>query len=262
MGSLSKLINAVCWWIVRTFPGRYRIIGDNGNPYLGRFYIKHTGVLPGLYLHHFYRSDSDRELHNHPWKFSRSIVLVGGYYEERYESATPISEPGYITYHPKDVRMFNRQAPGYNKISNTTFHRVVLKDLKNGAWTLFIPGPEVKDWGFLDRTTGKYTPHATLLGEKFWDVSPSREASQQTSIRPAADRDYLELLQTMEEKGIPVTKTTWNEGVRTGRLDSSKPNYSMPPRADRSHKELQYWLKKGAGVPVEYNEEFENKRKR
>jgi hypothetical protein len=29
------------------------------------------------------------------------------------------------------------------------------------------------------------------------------------SLRPVADRDYLEILQMMEEKGIPVTKRTW-----------------------------------------------------
>lgn len=33
------------------------------------------------------------------------------------------------------------------------------------------------------------------------------------SLRPVADRDYLEILQMMEEKGIPVTKRTWTSAA-------------------------------------------------
>lgn len=47
------------------------------------------------------------------------------------------------------------------------------------------------------------------------------------------------------------------DGCRTGRIDCSKPNYTRGPQSDPSHAKLQYWLKKGAGIPVEYNEEFE-----
>lgn len=163
---MSRLISAICWWVVRTFPGRYRIIGDNGTPYLGRFYVKHNGFFPGIYLHHFYRSDHDRELHNHPWKWSVSLVLTGGYTEERYEATGEFG--------PDRIQTLNRPSPGINIIRSTTFHRVVLKDKERGAWTLFIPGPESKDWGFLDRETGKYTSHATFLGSTFVDVAPNR----------------------------------------------------------------------------------------
>ncbi len=33
------------------------------------------------------------------------------------------------------------------------------------------------------------------------------------SLRPVADRDYLEILQMMEEKGIPITKRTWTSAA-------------------------------------------------
>jgi hypothetical protein len=216
MGIWNRFVNAVCWWLTRTFPGRYRIIGDNGTPYLGRFYVKKTGRLPGLYLHHFYRSDQDRELHNHPWVSSSSVVLTGGYYEERWESKTPINKPGFVEdYKREAVRMIDRSAPGFNRIFNTTFHRVVLKDLKNGAWTLFIPGPEAQDWGFLDRTTGKYTPHADFLGKMFLDIPPVEE-----------ERMF--------------------QGVRTGRLRSDQPNLSATEVRHRlDHEELQRQLIRG-----------------
>ncbi len=46
------------------------ITNDGGSPYLHRFYllriVRH--IVPGVFVHFFYRSDGDRELHNHPWR--------------------------------------------------------------------------------------------------------------------------------------------------------------------------------------------------
>jgi hypothetical protein len=35
-----------------------------------------------VYLHKFYRGDTDRHLHDHPWPF-KSLMLAGGYWEHR-----------------------------------------------------------------------------------------------------------------------------------------------------------------------------------
>lgn len=171
----TKLVNYLCTLLVSTFPGRTKLIEVEGKPYLLRFYIKHNGLLPGIYLHHFYQSDPDRDLHNHPWLWAFSIILTGGYYEERVVAPIIWSMPELNQFEPST---FERKAPGFNFIGRGVFHRVVLKDLKQGAWTIFVSGREVRDWGFLTRYTQRFVPHMEYLGleQPFVNKSPSKLA--------------------------------------------------------------------------------------
>lgn len=147
----QSFINSFCWNLTRWFPRRVRVIDVDGEMYLLRFYIKHNGLLPGLYLHKFYQGDAGRDLHNHPWLWSFSLILTGGYLEER---AVFIRQAGGCVVLRRQVN------PGrINLIKGDDFHRIHLTDPDHGAWTLFCSGPEVKDWGFMDRDTGKYVPH-------------------------------------------------------------------------------------------------------
>lgn len=59
------------------------IVGVDGSTFLERYKVLDLGPALGrLFLHRFRRGDEDRELHNHPW-WGLSLVLVGGYLEER-----------------------------------------------------------------------------------------------------------------------------------------------------------------------------------
>jgi hypothetical protein len=103
----------------------------------------------GLVLHHIQRSDSDPELHNHPWDWAVALILVGGYREER---KIPSMFPGPLSvlglhFFPGDI----------NIILADTFHRIELLDEQTGAWTLFLHGKRIQDWGFWDRYTGAFT---------------------------------------------------------------------------------------------------------
>jgi hypothetical protein len=105
----------------------------------------------GYVLHHFHRGDEARELHNHPWKWCVSVILSGGYREERLERdwnqvQERVLRPGSI-----------------NVLRDTTFHRVDLLDEKEGCWTLFVHGPKNKGWGFLDRDTREFTDWRTFI---------------------------------------------------------------------------------------------------
>jgi hypothetical protein len=103
-----------------------------------------------IYLHHFHRSDVDRELHNHPWRWAVSLILVGGYREERRVG-------NRVTYR------FLR--PGMlNILTDKDFHRVDL--VEKDAWSLFLTGPKIQGWGFWDRVTGRTTPRREFLREK------------------------------------------------------------------------------------------------
>ena len=145
---INNIIKSTCWALVRTFPKRVNLIHINEEPYLLRFHIKHCGRLPGIYLHRFYKGDDDRALHNHPWRKAYSFILTGGYNEEvREEDDT--------------VRTIPRLPGMFNVLSGDTFHRVQLRE--GPGWTLFCSIDKIQDWGFWDRDTGKYTPHAEYL---------------------------------------------------------------------------------------------------
>lgn len=147
----QSLVNRLAWIVVKLLPSRTRMIYVDGEEYLLRFYIKHNGKLPGIYLHKFYRGDKGRDLHNHPWKWSASWILTGGYVEERWDEY--FGE--IVSEHVKPGSM--------NFIEANDFHRVHLCDEEKGAWTLFISGPEVQEWGFMDRETGDYIPHQDYI---------------------------------------------------------------------------------------------------
>ena len=151
---IGKFIDWVCWKVVRSLPTRSRVVDIDGEPYLLRFYIKRNGWLPGIYLHHFYMGDSDRDLHDHPWKLSGSLILTGGYIEERLMKSGPYN-----------VVARRKLGPGsINIIRGNDFHRVDL--VEDRAWTIFVSGRKTKDWGFLIHETGEIINHRVYLANK------------------------------------------------------------------------------------------------
>lgn len=161
------------WAFAEKSPHGNKLISANaaGDPYLLRIYLtpdrgalkvqlKELGVSNALalsvltmarpYLHHFFRGDEDREVHNHPWQRSVSVILTSGYKEYRWKPALKRFEERYLK-------------PGsINYIRRDDFHRVELyKD--QGCWTLFTSIGRVmesngKDWSFLNTTTGELIP--------------------------------------------------------------------------------------------------------
>lgn len=141
---------------------RCRVIaGTDGEPYLLRYYLwgwtpwkpkgsKVISWLPGAMLHQFVRGDEDLELHNHPWKWAFSIILAGGYREERMVDGK--------------VFTFKVRPGSINIIRDNDFHRVDL--FEEDCWTLFITGPKAQSWGFMDRITREFTPWREFIAKK------------------------------------------------------------------------------------------------
>jgi hypothetical protein len=138
--------------------GRKRIIMDrlDNEPYLERYYIflKDRVHFPfNIFIHKFLKSDPD-DVHDHPWPYA-TLILKGGYWEH-----TPIfNEEG------KKIGEFVRwRGPGhFRTCSANSYHRIEL-DPAVTCWTLFMPGPQTREWGFLVKD--KWIHNETYLTER------------------------------------------------------------------------------------------------
>lgn len=134
--------------------GRKRVIMDRtcNEPLLTRYYLflKDRKWFPfNVFLHKFHKGDPG-DLHDHPWPYF-TLILKGGYYEyvELKLGDNVIGETRYW------------RGPGHFRFcSAKSFHRI---ELHPGItpWTLFVPGPQTREWGFLDK--GQWVPNGDYL---------------------------------------------------------------------------------------------------
>jgi hypothetical protein len=153
------------------------IHGESG-PYLERYWIfgwmpeflwaraplmGHRAIRPrpdrfsrfGLYLHRFVTPDQDQESpHSHPWKWAVSLVLAGGYTEQRLVTCSWGTE--LVT---------RRIRPGtLNFLRHDTYH--VVTELHGAeTWTLILTGPKTRSWGFWVHGRG-HVPWRERLAER------------------------------------------------------------------------------------------------
>jgi hypothetical protein len=121
-----------------------RHIESQGRPYLDRYFLAgwkpwigdsepEPRAGPALFLHHFVSSDPSGSVHSHPWFFGCSLILVGGYLEERCDLA--------------GVKTTREYRPGeLNVLEAGTRHRIEL--LEADCWTLFLAGARAQPWAF------------------------------------------------------------------------------------------------------------------
>lgn len=122
---------------------RKRIIMDRvcNEPLVTRYYLflKDRKWFPfNVFLHKFHKGDPD-DVHDHPWPYA-TLILKGGYYEW-----TPVFD------HNKKMigEICTWRGPGHFRTCGAeSYHRIEL-DPDITAWTLFMPGPQKREWGFL-----------------------------------------------------------------------------------------------------------------
>lgn len=126
--------------------GRKRIVMDrvNNEPYLERYYVflKDRKYFPfNVFLHKFLKSDPD-DLHDHPWPYA-TLILKGGYWEW---------VPQFNSLGQKIGEIAKWRAPGHFRFCTAkSLHRIEL-DPDVECWTLFMPGPQQREWGFTTRS--------------------------------------------------------------------------------------------------------------
>jgi hypothetical protein len=170
------MIRALVEWLASRVD-RPRVIYDRAgvSPYLSRYYLlgrptRTSGGEPfdekgnpykdtvwphggwGLYLHKFHRGDDDKALHSHPWAWAVSLVLAGGYYEDRRNNET--LEIGRRWVGPGSV----------NVITQNDYHRVDLSN-RQTCWSLFLAGPKVDSWNFWDPKTARTVHWREFINE-------------------------------------------------------------------------------------------------
>jgi hypothetical protein len=138
--------------------GRKRVVMDRqaNEPYLERYYIflKDRKRFPfNVFIHKFLKSDPD-DVHDHPWPYA-TLILKGGYFEW-----TPV----FDRTGKKIAETCKWRGAGHFRICKaTSYHRIEL-DPSITAWTMFMPGPQKREWGFL--VNNKWIHNDTYLKEK------------------------------------------------------------------------------------------------
>ena len=142
--------------------GRKRIILDrqSNEPYLERYYVflRERRKFPfNVFIHKFLKSDPD-DVHDHPWPYA-TLILKGGYWEW---------VPQFTSDGKKIGEIAKWRAPGHFRICGAnSFHRIEL-DPTVECWTLFMPGPQKREWGFLvrDGKEQKWVPNEQYIQSK------------------------------------------------------------------------------------------------
>jgi len=122
-------------------PMDFRIPPNTAIPaYMMRWWWVPRNPWFNVYLHHVWRSDDDRALHDHPWT-NVSIVLAGSYTEHTIDAG--------------GIHRRRTAGPGSIKIrtSGKQAHRLALpkiNGIEQPAITIFITGPVLRRWGFHD----------------------------------------------------------------------------------------------------------------
>jgi hypothetical protein len=164
---------------------RKRIIKDRQSkePYLVRYYLflKDRKSFPfNIFLHQFLRSDPD-DLHDHPWPYF-TFILKGGYWEWR-PLITKImkNESGLCNDPDQTVEVICGEekiwrGPGHFRICKAdSYHRIEVEPGVD-CWTLFMPGPQKREWGFLthmnwDWRTFNWIQHEAYIDGRRQNIS-------------------------------------------------------------------------------------------
>lgn len=114
------------------------VIGGAEDPYMLRWWLIPRNRWANVYLHCVLDDDDDRALHDHPWP-SLSLMLRG--------------ELGEVYLDRKGLERRRIMRRGSLVWRRATFtHRLYLPrnpDRPRHAWTLFLTGPVIREWGFL-----------------------------------------------------------------------------------------------------------------
>ena len=104
---------------------------SEGEPYLTRYLLSKTR-WGRIFIHAIHRSDQDRELHDHPWKFVSLLLWGPGYREFQSDGSIKRFGPFSINW----------------RLDAASPHRLELDETRGPQWTLVVCGRHLRTWGF------------------------------------------------------------------------------------------------------------------
>lgn len=152
-----KVARLVFWLLVdrrgsvsRRRPPDFRVVREEGAVYLNRWHLVPRNNWFNVYLHQMLRDDDD-VLHDHPYS-SLSLVLADGLVERWVEDVSEFCQLVRRKYPEEtviDPAQFATERVLYRgqlvwRSSRMAHQLVVVRP----AWTLFVTGPRVREWGF------------------------------------------------------------------------------------------------------------------
>jgi hypothetical protein len=168
---LQKIKGYVLNWLEQHDRKRVVLDRQSQEPYLERYYLflKDRKKFPfNVFLHKFLKGDPG-DPHDHPWPYA-TLILKGGYWEW-----TPLFSA--------DGKMVGetcqwRGAGHFRVCSSKSYHRI---ELEEGVtpWTLFMPGPQLREWGFLVKN--KWIPNNDYIDSR------SKHAVHNNIVRASAN---------------------------------------------------------------------------
>lgn len=125
------------------------IVGPEDKPYMHRWHVIPQNRYLNVYLHKFLNDDDDRALHDHPWD-SISVCLKGVYKEHYADGTMKYRHGGKIVYraaeHTHRISLMKEKYAKYRDATINTNGYFYKNSIP--AWTLFITGPKIREWGF------------------------------------------------------------------------------------------------------------------
>lgn len=149
-------------------------IGRADDVYMNRWYVIPRNRWFNIYLHKIVRDDDPQALHDHPW-WNISIVLKGGYWEvmprQKFNANSLAREYDKFPATQRQFsRLFQEHRRKWRRPGSIIFrcatdaHRLELRHTQQWmegdtrwhlvssplvpAWSLFITGPNKREWGF------------------------------------------------------------------------------------------------------------------
>ncbi len=164
------------------FTGTKELVQTGEKPYLQRYYAGTFRDNKDLWIHRFLSGDSERHLHCHPFNF-KTIVINGGYYEQRINRATKERESIFhgcinvdivkiermvkmLGHGIEQARPWSDEFPGgARSIDVFDWHRI--ESASSETWTMLLVDPDrLPAWFFIDDNGA--IEHRTASPRDWW----------------------------------------------------------------------------------------------
>lgn len=138
MITLAKMLMRWAVWFTRGKHPSFEVVRNDRDVYLRRWWVIPRNNYFNIYLHNMLRDDDDI-LHDHMyWSFS---LCLSGRLREVYQL-----HPAETPFHAASERLIRDVEQGSISIRSPEMaHQLVVVET---AWTIFITGPRIKEWGF------------------------------------------------------------------------------------------------------------------